>query len=139
MSKAKTAFLWTALVVTGMLITGAINTVVKKLQNNWTAPGLNPRPHKFEHPWFQTFVMFIGEFLCMLGVVYERCLKKSKEVDKLGEEKKEVKVFSWIFVLPTLCDIVGSSVAGIGLLWVSASIWQMMRGSIIIFRYFKVI
>lgn len=46
MSSTKTAFLWTAFIVTGMLITGAINTVVKKLQNNWTAPGLNPRPHK---------------------------------------------------------------------------------------------
>lgn len=46
MSSVKSAFLWTAFIVTGMLITGAINTVVKKLQNNWTAPGLNPRPHK---------------------------------------------------------------------------------------------
>lgn len=83
--------------------------------------------------------MFIGEFLCVLGVIYERCIKKREEVDKLGEVKKEAKVFSWIFVLPTLCDIIGSSVAGIGLLWVSASIWQMMRGSIIIFRYLKLI
>jgi len=32
-----------------------------------------------------------------------------------------------------MCDVLGTSLGGIGLLWVSASIWQMMRGSIIIF------
>ena len=36
-------------------------------------------------------------------------------------------------MLPTLCDLLGTTLSGIGLLWVPASIWQMLRGSIIIF------
>lgn len=87
--------------------------------------------------------MFMGEMVCLIGLAVERYkLRKIKksivDLDINSIDKEEVvskKVFSWIFVLPTLGDIIGSSVAGIGLLWVSASIWQMMRGSIIIFRF----
>lgn len=41
--------------VAGMLITGSINTLVKKAQNDSVAKGLPQYDaHKFSHPWFQT-------------------------------------------------------------------------------------
>lgn len=41
--------------VAGMLITGSINTLVKKAQNDSVAKGLpHYDAHKFSHPWFQT-------------------------------------------------------------------------------------
>lgn len=43
------------------------------------------------------------------------------------------RVFQWIFAFPTVCDLFGTTLAGIGLLYVNASVWQMLRGSIIIF------
>ena len=43
------------------------------------------------------------------------------------------RIFQAIIILPTLCDLLGTTLAGIGLLYVSASVWQMLRGSIIIF------
>lgn len=46
MSLLKSPLVWTIFTVGGMLFTGTINTVVKKLQNNWVAPGLYERPHK---------------------------------------------------------------------------------------------
>lgn len=65
------------------------------------------------------------------------------------------RVCHWIFILPTLCDLTGTTLAGayklvlyrnvmycfacsfyfkgIGLVIVNASVWQMLRGSIIVF------
>lgn len=42
-------------------------------------------------------------------------------------------VFQPVLLIPTLCDLLGTTLAGIGLLYVYASTWQMLRGSIIIF------
>ncbi|XP_071484000.1 solute carrier family 35 member F6-like [Diadema antillarum] len=46
---------------------------------------------------------------------------------------KQPRIFQLIIILPTICDLLGTTLAGIGLLYVSASVWQMLRGSIIIF------
>ena len=42
-------------------------------------------------------------------------------------------VHTGIFVIPTVCDLIGTTISGIGLLYVPASVWQMLRGAIIIF------
>lgn len=34
--------------------------------------------HKFDHPWFQTLIMFSGETLCLIGLIYQR-RKKARE------------------------------------------------------------
>ncbi|WAR19076.1 S35F6-like protein [Mya arenaria] len=47
--------------------------------------------------------------------------------------QNDCKILQPIILVPTLCDLVGTSLAGIGLLYVDASVWQMLRGSIIIF------
>lgn len=48
----------------GMLITGTLNTVFLKLQNLQTyTPRDGGAPRKFNHAFFQTFTMFIGELL----------------------------------------------------------------------------
>jgi hypothetical protein len=44
----------------GMLITGTLNTLTRKLQNDTKAKGVDGTVHLFRHPFFQTFVMFIG-------------------------------------------------------------------------------
>merc|ERR1719456_1409081 len=38
-----------------------------------------------------------------------------------------------VFILPTCCDVLGTGVGGVGMLYISASVWQMMRGSLIVF------
>jgi drug/metabolite transporter (DMT)-like permease len=131
----------TFVLVAGMLITGTINTLTKKIQND-------TYNKTFNHPWFQTAVMFLGEFLCLIvfeiGRCYKNCQKKSQILEypiavnaqiSVDFELEESKTWrSWfIFILPTFCDVLGTSFAGIGLLWVNASVWQMLRGSIIIF------
>jgi len=120
-----------------MLITGAVNTLTKKFQNQSVAPGLNNEPHLFQHPWFQTFVMFVGETACLIPLLIQRRQARLHKAKGLPLEKGMVDpdqpLYSPIFILPTMCDLVGSTLAGIGLLWTPASVWQMLRGSIIIF------
>ncbi|XP_041353589.1 solute carrier family 35 member F6-like [Gigantopelta aegis] len=138
------------LLMIGMLVTGSINTLSKKAQNDCVVEGYPDRssnnttkPHEFDHPWFQTWIMFIGEMCCLIGLCIARrrerqaYLKKEalsrKQEGEVLEPLVQKKVFHLIFLIPTLCDLVGTSLAGIGLLYVDASVWQMLRGSIIIF------
>lgn len=38
-----------------------------------------------------------------------------------------------VCILPACCDLGGTTLSGIGLLFTTASVWQMLRGSIILF------
>lgn len=64
-----TLSLYQFVLVAGMLITGSINTLSKKAQNDCRVEGLpeggygtntTREEHSFDHPWFQTVIMFIG-------------------------------------------------------------------------------
>ncbi|XP_054756544.2 solute carrier family 35 member F6-like isoform X1 [Lytechinus pictus] len=142
------------LLAVGMLVTGSINTLSKKAQNDCHVKGVaipqgpngtkTATEHEFDHPWFQTIIMFMGESLCLLGLLiarrhereaFRRQLREThfQDAPPAGVMLKQPRIFQPIIVLPTLCDLLGTTLAGIGLLYVSASVWQMLRGSIIIF------
>ncbi|XP_030833040.1 solute carrier family 35 member F6 [Strongylocentrotus purpuratus] len=142
------------LLAVGMLVTGSINTLSKKAQNDCHVKGVaipsgpngtaEATAHEFDHPWFQTIIMFIGESLCLLGLLIARRQEREAFRGQLREthfqneppedvKLKQPRIFQAIIILPTLCDLLGTTLAGIGLIYVSASVWQMLRGSIIIF------
>ncbi|TNN15680.1 Solute carrier family 35 member F6 isoform 1 [Schistosoma japonicum] len=133
----------------GMLFSGTINTISKKVQLDCIASGYfnhsanNTRtPHYFNKPWFQTLLMFGGESFCTIAFLVMRCRKKRRAIlhgygasfmESRGRSLVNMPIFNWIFILPTCCDLLGSTLAGIGLLYIDASIWQMLRGSLIVF------
>ncbi|ESO96502.1 hypothetical protein LOTGIDRAFT_159919, partial [Lottia gigantea] len=138
------------LLMIGMLVTGSINTISKKAQNDCSAIGYPDKSknntatdHDFDHPWFQTWIMFIGEMGCLIGllIVRRRELNTYRKLNVWVENTgnapikppEHKRIFQWVFLIPTVCDLIGTSLAGIGLLYVDASVWQMLRGSIIIF------
>jgi len=61
------------------------------------------------------------------------CYQSKKDTLLINETPNEENPFHYIFAVTTTCDLIASTLGNIGLLWVPASIWQMMRGSIIIF------
>ena len=65
----------------GMLITGTMNTIFFKLQNNETTKDSNGEPQKFNHAFFQTFTMFVGEFMCLLVYFLHVYIEKRKHGD----------------------------------------------------------
>ena len=148
MSSTETALKTTFVI--GMLITGTINTISKKIQNDvevfirvliiivvvpvqhlifvQKSEGMEGEVHTFTHPWFQTAVMFMGEALCIIPYLLSKFCCASESSAEPFRWKN-----IWLFIIPTICDLVGTSLAGIGLLFVSASVSQLLRGGIIIF------
>ena len=61
----------------GMLITGTMNTIFFKLQNNQSTKDNG----KFTHAFFQTFTMFIGEFMCLVVYTIHSYIEKKKHGD----------------------------------------------------------
>ena len=117
-----------------LLITGSINTIANKLQQNTESLGVKYKGHQK----FITFCMFNGELLCLLFYYIKEGRKKkesSNDIDLTNEPKIEIKKKAkfWYFLFPALFDILGSSISSISLSFLPSSIYQMFRGAIIIF------
>jgi len=154
----------TYLMILMMIITGSINTIANKLQN--ISISLDK---KYNHSWFITFCMFLGETLCLFayyGFNYlnkknEEKMKKNleentstnnlnenqsvnyKTIEDQNEENKQTaqneiknslpEASPYQLMLPALCDFFGSSIMTIGLGLIASSVYQMLRGSLILF------
>lgn len=126
--------------VPGMLLFGTLTVVVQKFLFEQSAIGRYDTSHKFSKPWFQTNSMFVG--MCLALVVYEvqRCIKKSKErelrsydYDSIQIEKPTQTKMYFLIAIPACCDLMATSLMNIGLLYINASVWQMLRGSMVLF------
>eukprot|EP00727_Mastigamoeba_balamuthi_P006612 m51a1_g2571 hypothetical protein (424) ;mRNA; r:377534-378949 len=111
------------------LLTGTLGVVVTKVVYSCEAPGLHGHVHAFAKPWFNGWVMFLGMTLCLLTYQLERAWSRS-----VGREVQPTspKLY-WAIALPALCDMVSTFLINVGLLWISGSVWQMLRGSVIVF------
>jgi drug/metabolite transporter (DMT)-like permease len=92
--------------------------------------------------------MFFGEFGCILGPIFIHLQTRFGKYQPVSSESSEVpievaadgqriqpmtgtrKLLMW---LPTLCDICGTTLMNVGLIYTSASIYQMLRGAIVLF------
>lgn len=87
--------------------------------------------------------MFIGEFCCLFVYMIRRALQKRKEDS--GEEvplspgtqmaattQLKTKINPLLLLVPATCDICGSTLMFIALTQCAASVYQMMRGIIVI-------
>ncbi|KAA6362825.1 MAG: Solute carrier family 35 member [Streblomastix strix] len=138
------------LLSSGMLLTGSLNTISKKLQYQSCAPGLDvckgsptcntlihKNNHHFEKPWTQTSMMFLGEATCIIVyLLYKLCTRKPSTSELKAHRK--AKIWEFVRLLPLFAllgffDLLGTTGAAIGLLFVPSSIYQLFRGSIILF------
>ncbi|KAG2230194.1 hypothetical protein BDF21DRAFT_383629 [Thamnidium elegans] len=152
----------TLVLVVGMLVSGVCNTILNKYQDmqcvgNCEDPDPKNR-HYFEQPIWQTLNMFVGEFAVWSVYLYQVYQKKQDrlkpippsavnqldaaalvdDVDqhliKIQEELPELKGWkSLLFWIPTLCDMTATTVMNVGLILTSASVYQMLRGAVVIF------
>ncbi|GLB35365.1 putative nucleotide-sugar transporter [Lyophyllum shimeji] len=137
----------------GMILTGSSNSLWSKWQDMQCVENCaDPDPTKqvlYEQPVWQTLQMFLGEMLCFLPVLYTwlATYRQSSSVHlppdsehdphvavKLGTSSKHLtgaKVL--LFWIPALCDLTGTTLMNVGLLYTPVSIYQMTRGALVLF------
>ncbi|KAI6127823.1 hypothetical protein EV401DRAFT_2067639 [Pisolithus croceorrhizus] len=145
--------LYVPILLAGMIITGSSNSLWSKWQDmqcveNCSDP--NPRNHVlYEQPVWQTLQMFVGEMFCFLPVLYTwlRSRYQSSPVflpsdldDNEPTSSKSVapedELRGWKLLLlwfPAACDLTGTTLMNVGLLYTPVSIYQMTRGGLVLF------
>ncbi|XP_048154115.1 solute carrier family 35 member F6 [Corvus hawaiiensis] len=114
-----------------MLLTGSINTLAAKWADNFSAPGCDgTEEHRFQHPFLQAAGMFLGEFSC-LPVFYLLLLRHRRRADPGPAPSRPFNPL--LFLPPALCDMAATSIMYVALNMTSASSFQMLRGSVIVF------
>lgn len=131
--KQSTSSILRKIAIPVMLMFGTGTTVIQKFMLEQQGTGVAEYGvHKFSKPWFQTLIMFLGE-LCAL-VVYEvsRCVNKRKQNMETESKESRWKLYC-ILGIPALCDLLSTGIMNVGLLYIQASVWQMLRGAQVIF------
>ena len=119
-----------------LIITGSINTITNKIQNHTKSLGV-----VFFHIWFLTLLMFIGELISLIiyYIFYYEKEEKSKNnniIENINEENKNLKPIKiYLLCIPPVFDLIGTSLMTFGLTMISGSVYQMLRGSLIIFTF----
>lgn len=121
----------------------------------------DPDPKKrfyFEQPIWQTLNMFVGEFAVWSVYLYQKYQQKQSKVGtappsainqldaaaivddvdqcitKIEDDLPELEGWkALLFWIPTLCDLTATTVMNVGLILTSASVYQMLRGAVVIF------
>jgi len=108
-----------------MLASGTLNTILMKfmvMQQVPTGPG--GKLTGFDHPYFQSLLMMIGECLCLLVFYYN---------NKNQDRAKAERVPKHIFMVACLLDWTATTLVNMAYAFIAASIVQMTRGAIVIF------
>jgi len=111
-----------------MLLSGSCNTLFMKfmvMQKVPTAPGAPATG--FDHPYFQSLLMMIGEFLCLIAYFATRDRSQEKSA---VQQQSAPKV---IFLVACLFDWTATTLVNMAYGFIAASIVQMTRGAIVIF------
>lgn len=139
------------LLMLGMLLAGTANTVLTKWQNSLVGvrefmlfgPFEGIKLQTFTHPYIQSANMFLGELLC-LGVYGAKLLYLKRQQSKgmpvpmspgtqaAGVVQLKTNINPLLLAIPACFDIVSSTLMNVALTLIPASIYQMLRGMIII-------
>jgi len=116
------------------VLTGSLNTIFVKVADEVESKNSEGNLARFEHPLIQVASMFLGELCCMLAYFIYKAIKK-EETQEAGEGfiKFQNPKHGYLFIIPACCDCCATGMMYFGLLWVSASLFQILRGSLIIF------
>ncbi|CAD7957463.1 unnamed protein product [Amoebophrya sp. A25] len=111
------------------LLSGAGNTLIASWMDKIYVEG-----QKFEHPFVQCWVMFLGEASCMAVFAARYALEK-RRVQAQGDQpiQSPWRKETLMFAIPCCCDWFSSTMVYISYSYLPASAVQMLRGSLIIF------
>jgi drug/metabolite transporter (DMT)-like permease len=143
----------TSLYIFGMLLSGTVNTLTTKIQFTMNSIGKNGEVETFSKPWFGTLNMLMAMFFVL---VVEQMLSgfslcrsqmgKSKpllmDASPIGQAQVETLTpkpsKTWcqkvlLVAIPAGLDLLATACSCIGIMYIPASVWQMLKGSALIF------
>ena len=109
------------------LISGTFSALLCKMAYDTQSAGLNGEPKAFAKPIMMLTLMFAGMSPAILIWWVQQTFFTAKE-------NRDVVSYRTIGILivPSLCDLLCTLLLLVAQLYITASLWQMMRGSIII-------
>jgi drug/metabolite transporter (DMT)-like permease len=111
-----------------MLCVGTLMLTVMKMQDDVVVgKDKDGKPLSFNHPYLQCCLMFLGEFLCLIVFALKSACTKNGGFSKQISEINPV----WM-ALPCSFDLFGSSLLLLAMTMCAASVYQMVRGSMVI-------
>lgn len=115
-----------------------MNTILTKVQFTLESVGSDGELKLFKKPWFATFNMM----LAMFYVLAHRCCSKkaARDVEHINLEAGANAVSKPSFArkvlmvsFPAFFDIVATALGAAAMFYIPASMWQMLRGSSLVF------
>ncbi|KAJ7098089.1 hypothetical protein B0H15DRAFT_824055 [Mycena belliarum] len=138
--------LFIPVLLAGMIITGSSNSLWSKWQDMQCVEDCDSdHPVLYEQPVWQTLQMFLGEMLCFLPVIYTWLRSRRQSSvhlpdddslvpNKLGPEPEQLTGWKILLLwIPAACDLTGTTLMNVGLLYTPVSIYQMTRGALVLF------
>jgi hypothetical protein len=109
---------------------GAFCSVLGNVMYTTRSRGYHDRPVEFRRPWFQGWAMFVG----MAGLVFNTRYAHacSCPAYHTGDPARGWGLLRLV-AIPALCDLSATVLQNIALLYLIPSVWQMFRGSILLF------
>eukprot|EP00440_Ansanella_granifera_P026222 gb/GFBE01028477.1/.p1 GENE.gb/GFBE01028477.1/~~gb/GFBE01028477.1/.p1 ORF type:complete len:408 (+),score=79.62 gb/GFBE01028477.1/:1-1224(+) len=144
--KTKTPLWLVCLYVGAMLATGTINTLTTKIQFTLKSVGIDGETETFQKPWFGTFNMLFAMSLVLVcqrlavgcaRICFPAPPKAMAEAALLegasaeGQSSRRRKIL--LVAIPAVSDLLATAFACIGIMYIPASVWQMLRGATLIF------
>lgn len=112
---------------------GTVSTISSKWADLLVIPTPSNPDATFIHPFMQTWIMFLGEFSCMLAFNAWLCWRKVKKQEVKPGVHHALPVLPLIYLAPAMCDFTASTTMFIGLTLTQASVYQMLRGATVLF------
>jgi len=138
---AKTSVGLIAFFVVGMILSGTLNTLTTKMQFTTVSENEHGDEVPFAKPWFGTFNMLFA--MALVGVVDKcvRCFRPPQlqpdseylPLDRAGAAGKSYLQKVLLIAVPAAFDLVATAFCCVGMLYIPASVWQMLKGGSIIF------
>lgn len=138
-----------------MLVAGCANSLLTKFQDNQCVANCSGDTSEsaelFNQPVLQTVQMFVAEALVALVVLTERYYMHRQKMNRYQQlvsdnsnehsaitgrpVTAETLVGRRVFLLaaPAVCDVCGTTLMNVGLLTTPVSVFQMIRGSVVLF------
>ena len=125
--------------VAGLLVFGTATSVISKAVYGLHGEGLHGDVHPFIKPWFMVFLMFVAMSVCLPTYFVAHWLAtkiaRRRHRTLLLEHQKRHYEWSMAFWIgaPAAFDLIATILMNLGLIFVSASVYQMMRGAEMLF------